>query len=165
MTNISERAILGHKVLESASMSQNSESCFTFLRQTLSADVLNLWSFMNIWRCFFFGFFYLSCLSLLYWLVCSLQLCDHLLVKTELLALLYVMFSSVFVFFQYLVPDQMGYTVVSIPDFCLLLVLSYILGDFHRRYYDLISKFLVGLKSLFQQGLLEPGFYGDWCIN
>ena len=29
----------------------------------------------------------------------------------------------------------------------------------YRRYYDLISKFKVGLKSL--QGLLEPDFYGD----
>ena len=32
---------------------------------------------------------------------------------------------------------------------------------FYRRYYDLISKFQVGLKSLLRQGLLEPEFYGD----
>ena len=64
------------------------------------------------------SFFYLSCLSLLYWLVCSLQPCDHLLVKTELLALLYVMFSSVFVFFPISCPRSGGYTIVSIPDFC-----------------------------------------------
>ena len=32
---------------------------------------------------------------------------------------------------------------------------------FYRRYYDLISKFQVGLKSLLGQGLLEPDFYGD----
>ena len=32
---------------------------------------------------------------------------------------------------------------------------------FYRRYYDLISKFQVGLKSLLRQGLLEPDFYGD----
>ena len=32
---------------------------------------------------------------------------------------------------------------------------------FHRRYYDLISKFQVGLKSLLRQGLSEPEFYGD----
>ena len=31
----------------------------------------------------------------------------------------------------------------------------------YRRYYDLISKFQVGLKSLLRQGLLEPDFYGD----
>ena len=31
----------------------------------------------------------------------------------------------------------------------------------YRRYYDLISKFQVGLKSLFHQGLSEPDFYGD----
>ena len=32
---------------------------------------------------------------------------------------------------------------------------------FYRRYYDLISKFLVGLKSFLRQGLSEPEFYGD----
>ena len=31
----------------------------------------------------------------------------------------------------------------------------------YRRYYDLISKFQVGLKSLLRQGLSEPEFYGD----
>ena len=31
----------------------------------------------------------------------------------------------------------------------------------YRRYYDLISKFTVGLKSLLYQGLSEPEFYGD----
>ena len=33
--------------------------------------------------------------------------------------------------------------------------------NFFRRYYDLISKFQVGLKSLLRQGLSEPEFYGD----
>ena len=28
-------------------------------------------------------------------------------------------------------------------------------------YYDLISKFQVGLKSLLPEGLLEPEFFGD----
>ena len=32
---------------------------------------------------------------------------------------------------------------------------------FNRRYYDLISKFQVGLQSLLRQGLSEPEFYGD----
>ena len=32
---------------------------------------------------------------------------------------------------------------------------------FYRRYYDLIFKFQVGLKSLLRQGLSEPDFYGD----
>ena len=32
-------------------------------------------------------------------------------------------------------------------------------SKFYRRYYDLISKFRVGLKSLLRQGLLEPEFY------
>ena len=31
----------------------------------------------------------------------------------------------------------------------------------YRRYYDLISKFQVGLKSLLHLGLSEPEFYGD----
>ena len=34
-------------------------------------------------------------------------------------------------------------------------------SNFYRRYYDLISKFQVGLKSLLRQGLSEPDFYGD----
>ena len=31
-------------------------------------------------------------------------------------------------------------------------------SEFYRRYYDLISKFQVGLKSLLRQGLSEPEF-------
>ena len=31
----------------------------------------------------------------------------------------------------------------------------------YRWYYDLISKFQIGLKSLLRQGLSEPGFYRD----
>ena len=34
-------------------------------------------------------------------------------------------------------------------------------SKFYRRYYDLISKFQVGLKSLLCQGLSEPDFHGD----
>ena len=34
-------------------------------------------------------------------------------------------------------------------------------SKFYKRYYDLISKFQVGLKSLLCQGLSEPDFYGD----
>ena len=34
-------------------------------------------------------------------------------------------------------------------------------SKFHRRYYDLISKFHIGLKFLLRQGLSEPEFYGD----
>ena len=34
-------------------------------------------------------------------------------------------------------------------------------SKFYRRYYDLISKFQVGLKSLLHHGLSEPEFYGD----
>ena len=34
-------------------------------------------------------------------------------------------------------------------------------SKFYRRYYELISKFIVGLKSLLHQGLSEEDFYGD----
>ena len=34
-------------------------------------------------------------------------------------------------------------------------------SKFYRRYYDLISKFQVGLKSLLRLRLSEPDFYGD----
>ena len=34
-------------------------------------------------------------------------------------------------------------------------------SKFYRRYYDLIFKFQVGLKSLLRQGLSEPDFCGD----
>ena len=36
-----------------------------------------------------------------------------------------------------------------------------IFSKFYRRYYDLISKLKVGLKSLLRQGLSESDFYGD----
>ena len=35
------------------------------------------------------------------------------------------------------------------------------LSKFYRRYYELVSKFNVGLKTLLIQGLSEPEFYGD----
>ena len=35
-------------------------------------------------------------------------------------------------------------------------------SKFYRQYYDLISKFQVGLKCLLRQGLSEPDFYGDF---
>ena len=34
-------------------------------------------------------------------------------------------------------------------------------SKFYRRHSNLVSKFSVGLKSLLQQGLSEPEFYGD----
>ena len=34
-------------------------------------------------------------------------------------------------------------------------------SKFYRCHSDLVSKFNVGLKSLLQQGLSEPEFYGD----
>ena len=38
-------------------------------------------------------------------------------------------------------------------------------SKFYRQYYDLISKFQVGLKSLLHKGLSEPKFYGDWVYK
>ena len=40
--------------------------------------------------------------------------------RAALLALLYVLFSSVFVIFPYGVLGQLWYLIVSIPDLCLL---------------------------------------------
>ena len=34
-------------------------------------------------------------------------------------------------------------------------------SKFYRRHYELVSKFNVGLKTLLQQDLSEPEFYGD----
>ena len=34
-------------------------------------------------------------------------------------------------------------------------------SKYYRRHYELVSKFKVGLKSLLQQSLSEPEFYGD----
>ena len=31
----------------------------------------------------------------------------------------------------------------------------------YRRYYELVSKFNIGLKTLLREGLSEPVFYGD----
>ena len=39
--------------------------------------------------------------------------------------------------------------------------MNFAFSKFYRRYYDLIYKFHVGLKSLLRQGLSEPEFYGD----
>ena len=34
-------------------------------------------------------------------------------------------------------------------------------SKFYRRHSELVSKFNIGLKTLFHQGLSEPEFYGD----
>ena len=59
-------------------------------------------------------------------------------------------------------------TTILVPNFVCWLVWVYryhklrkTFSKFYRRYYDLISKFQVGLKSLLRQGLSEPDFYGD----
>ena len=38
-------------------------------------------------------------------------------------------------------------------------------SKFYRRHYELVSKFKVGLKSLLQQSLSEPEFYGDFVYK
>ena len=38
-------------------------------------------------------------------------------------------------------------------------------SKFYRRYYDLISKFQIGLKSLLRQGLSDLNSIVTWCIN
>ena len=34
-------------------------------------------------------------------------------------------------------------------------------SNFYRRHFDIVSKYHVGLKTLFMQGLSEPELYGD----
>ena len=34
-------------------------------------------------------------------------------------------------------------------------------SKFYRRHYELISKYNVGLKTLLNEGISEPEFYGD----
>ena len=38
-------------------------------------------------------------------------------------------------------------------------------SKFYRRRYEFVSKFMVGLKPLLQQGLSEPEFYGDFVYK
>ena len=59
---------------------------------------------------------YVSCLSLLYYLVCSLQPCDHLLGNVWPLV-----FRCVFVTFPYGVSGGVWYLIVLIPVLCLFL--------------------------------------------
>ena len=58
------------------------------------------------------------CLSLPYCHVWFLQPCGHLLGRAILLALLYVMFSCVFITFPYGVLGQVWFLSISIPDIC-----------------------------------------------
>ena len=69
-------------------------------------------------------------------------------------------FSCVCVTFPYLVPGQVWYLIVSIPDFCLLPIRKAFSKFFHRH-SELIVKYNIGLKTLLQQGISEPIFYGD----
>ena len=59
--------------------------------------------------------------ALLYRLVCSLQPCDHLLGRADLLALFCMVFPCVFFHFTLWCLGSGVYLLVSIPDLCLLL--------------------------------------------
>ena len=86
-------------------MFKTSSNCFTYYSK---AELL-------FWVLFVIC---VSCLSLLYCLDCSLQLCDPETCRerANLLALLSVMISCVLVIFPYGVPGQVWYLFVSIPD-------------------------------------------------
>ena len=81
--------------------------------------------------------------------------------RPDLLALLCVMFSCVFVTFPYGVSGQVWYLIVSIPDFCLLFSLS-LFGypsdlflvaykDVSVAYKDILTNRLFSTKSLSQR--------------
>ena len=67
----------------------------------------------------FLWIFFISCLSLPYSLVCVIRLVVTCWERADCLALLYVMFSCVFVIFPYHILDQVWYLIVLIPDLCL----------------------------------------------
>ena len=56
---------------------------------------------------------------------------------------------------QNVIPSRLGFESTFVHK------LRKTVSKFYRRYYDLISKFQVGLKSCLRQGLSEPDFYGD----
>ena len=71
--------------------------------------------------CFIFRFHGCLCYAVLF-VPCSFVItCGE---KADILSLLCVVFSCVFVTFPYNVLGQVGYLIVSIPDLCLLLYLE-----------------------------------------
>ena len=38
-------------------------------------------------------------------------------------------------------------------------------SKFHRRHFDIVSKYKVGLKTFFCKGFQNLNFMGTWCIN
>ena len=76
--------------------------------------------------------YYISCLYLLCYLVCSLQPCDHLLGMDLTLGLLSVMFPCVFVTFPYGVPGSVVVLIQLIPELCLLLYFENVLHVYSR---------------------------------
>ena len=44
---------------------------------------------------------------------------------------------------------------------CVFFLVFFSFSKFYRRQCESVSKFKVGLKSLLQEGLSEPEFYGD----
>ena len=38
-------------------------------------------------------------------------------------------------------------------------------SKFHRRHFDIVSKYNVGMKTLFYKAFQNLNFMGTWCIN
>ena len=59
--------------------------------------------------------------------------CESFLLRADLLALLCVMFTCVFVAFPYGVPGRVWYLIVCIPDLCLLFNLVAIISNPYQK--------------------------------
>ena len=99
---------------------QNKDEIGTYRHTYLNPPVIFLLTVPR--QCFFVDPFVIcvSCLSLSYYRVCSLQPCGRLLGRADLLALLCMTLSCVFVTLPYGVLSQVWYLNVLIPDLCLL---------------------------------------------
>ena len=50
-------------------------------------------------------------------------------------------------------------------DKCKVHKLRKAFSKFYRRHFELVEKYHVSLKKLMQQGICNPGFYGDLVYN
>ena len=76
-----------------------------------------------LWILFYYLCLFSFCYAVLYSVTCSFLVAYS--VNVDLLALLCVMFSCIFVTFLYGVPAQLQYLIASIPDLCLSLHFVY----------------------------------------
>ena len=91
---------------------------------------------------------------LLYVTLCPFQYCNHLDGKRELVTLLNVSSWCLVVVERLFLAVPWGclrFVIVVFPDHTHLLFLAFFFSQFYCRYYDLISKLHVGLKSLLYQ--------------